>query len=308
MFGHSRRLDLHRVILERATRPVRYLVINGDDFGFSESVNRAIVRAHREGILTSCSLMVGQQAFEHAVELARSNPRLAVGIHLVLVLGRSVLPHARVSHLVDRDGNLPDQPWRAGLRYYFSRAAQAEMRLELEAQFLKFASTGLRLSHVDGHLNMHMHPSVFPVVAQLARRFGAARVRIPREEYWRHLRFDRRQALQKALWTAIFRALGKSARRRLNGEYFYPDRVYGLLQSGAVTEEYWLDLIPRMRGRVNEVYCHPCALEPGARHGDSVENGARELAGLLSDRVRRGLADAGLHTVSYAEVEAIPGR
>lgn len=287
----------------------RYLIVNGDDFGYSESVNRAIIRAHREGILTSCSLMVGEQAFDHAVRLAKENPRLAVGIHLVLALGRPVTPPDRIPHLVNARGCFADQAWRAGLKYYFSRAAREELRVELKAQFERFGSTGLPLSHVDGHLHIHMHPTVFPIVAEFARRFGAPRIRIPREEFLGHLRFNRRAPLQRALWNLVFQGLGRHALRGIERDgLFWADRVYGLLQSGEVTEDYWLDLIPRMSGRVNEVFCHPCADEPDARHGESVERGARELAALLSQRVRQCLIDAGMQQMTYAEVEAVAGR
>jgi hopanoid biosynthesis associated protein HpnK len=286
-------------------RSPRYVIVTGDDFGFSESVNRAIVRAHRDGILTSCSAMVGAPAFGHAVELARANPGLAVGLHLVLVRGQAVLPPARIPHLVDRDGHLDARPWRAGVRYYVSRVCRAELRDEIEAQFEAFVATGLPLSHVDGHLLMHMHPRVFPVVVELAKRYGAPRIRIPCEEFWAHWRFDRRRTFQKGLWSLIFRGLaGRACRSALAHGLFFPERVYGLLGNGALDEAYWLHLIGRLRGRVNEVYCHPCLDEPGARHGESVERGVRELHALLSDRVRQRLDEAGLQRVTYPEAHA----
>src|SRR5215471_18733179 len=99
------------------TRNQPPLIINGDDFGYSEAVNRAIIQAHREGVLTSCSLMVNENAVDSAVELAKSNPSLAVGLHLALVLGRAALPHAEIPSITDLNGNFTTSPFRAGVHY-----------------------------------------------------------------------------------------------------------------------------------------------------------------------------------------------
>jgi predicted glycoside hydrolase/deacetylase ChbG (UPF0249 family) len=129
------------------------MIVNADDFGFSTEVNEAIIRAHREGVLTSASLMVTGAAFDEAVRLARENPRLGVGIHLVTVMGRSALPTGQVPSITDEHGNFSSNPVIAGLKYFFSLRARRELRRELEAQFERFKSTGLPLSHVDGHFS-----------------------------------------------------------------------------------------------------------------------------------------------------------
>jgi len=82
----------------------RSLIINADDFGMSEEVNEAVIRAYKEGVLTSTSLMVTGAAFEQAVRLAKENPGLGVGIHLVSVVGQSVLPHSEIGSLLMRIG------------------------------------------------------------------------------------------------------------------------------------------------------------------------------------------------------------
>ncbi len=103
------------------------LIINGDDFGYSEAVNRAMIQAHQAGALTSASLMVNERAADDAVKCAKENPSLAVGLHLVLVLGRAALPSSEIPHLVDADGNFTRSSFRAGLNYYFNPAARARI-------------------------------------------------------------------------------------------------------------------------------------------------------------------------------------
>src|SRR5262245_49119329 len=154
----------------------RRLIVNADDFGISETVNEAVICAFTEGVLTSCSLMVTGAAFEHAVRLAHAHPGLAVGIHLVTVRGRAVLPTAEIPTLVDAAGNFAAHSIVAGLKYYFSPQARRELHRELSAQFEKFAATGLRLSHIDGHLHMHVHPVVFQAAVELGIRYGVRRM------------------------------------------------------------------------------------------------------------------------------------
>ena len=113
-------------------------------------------------MLTSASLMVAGDAFEEAADMARRMPGLAVGLHVVLVDGRAVLPPRRSLISLMRNGRFPRDPFRAGLGYaLLSRRGREELDRELAAQFERFASTGLPLSHVDGHCHLHAHPTVF---------------------------------------------------------------------------------------------------------------------------------------------------
>src|SRR5437879_2168041 len=132
--------------------PVRRLVVNADDFGRSHSINQAVIRAHREGILTTASLMVNEEASAEAVALARENPRLGVGLHLALLCGHSALPPERIPGLVDEQQRFSDNPVGVGFRYFMRRELPAQLQAEMQAQFERFAATGLSLDHVNGHL------------------------------------------------------------------------------------------------------------------------------------------------------------
>jgi hopanoid biosynthesis associated protein HpnK len=270
------------------------LIVNGDDFGYSDAVNRAIVRAHREGVLTSASLMVNEPAAAQAVELAKANPTLAVGLHLVLVLGRAALPHAELPNITDARGNFTRGSFRAGIQYYFSAAARREIRREMRAQFERFVGTGLPFSHVDGHTHLHQHPVVFDELIRLCEEFGVRRVRVVKGEMRLSLTLDRRNLPIKLLWGTVFNLLGRWCERRLEGRGFVqPRKVYGLLQSGDVNEEYLLGLLERMPWMSSEIYAHPLA--PDADEASRRENpgGERELQALTSARVRIAIERAG---------------
>src|ERR1051326_4057207 len=112
----------------------RRLIVNADDFGRSRSINEAVIRAHREGILTTASLMVNGEAADDAVALARQNPRLGVGLHVSLVCGTSALKPSEIPGLVDRDGRFSDRPVATGVRYFFRRELRFQLEREIRAQ------------------------------------------------------------------------------------------------------------------------------------------------------------------------------
>jgi hopanoid biosynthesis associated protein HpnK len=281
-------------------RPPIPLIVNGDDFGSSEGANRAIIQAHREGVLSSASLMVNEPAAADAVRLARENPGLAVGLHLVLALGRSTLSPAEIPHLADQDGNLASSPLRAGLHYYFSRAAKGELPREMRAQFDKFIATGLPFSHVDGHAHLHMHPTIFDQLIELCEEYGVRRVRVVKGELRVQLRLDRRRLPLKLLWGVVFNLLGRSCERRLRGRGFTrPKRVYGLLQTGDLNEDYLLRLLAQMDSASSEIYAHPLAPDADAAARGENPGGVREFQALTSARVREAIRAAGFRLATY---------
>ncbi len=280
------------------------LIVTGDDFGLSPAVNRAIVLAHEQGLLTSASLMVGSPAAVEAVALAKSHPTLAVGLHLVLCQGRSTLPHDRIPGLVDRQGHFTTSPVLAGLRYFFIRSLRPQLRREIEAQLQAFGATGLVLSHVDGHLNLHLHPTILPILLDLAEQYGIRAMRLTSDDLRVTLALDRRRLAHKLSHAAIFAALSRHARRKIAGQRIHTaDRVYGLLQSGDMNEAFLLGLLPRIRDEVAELYCHvglpPCPeLErwtPGYRHRE-------EFEALTSLRVLKAAEYGGFTLTSYREL------
>lgn len=275
------------------------VIVTADDFGASSAVNAAIVRAHRDGILTAASLMVTGDAAGEAVALARAHPTLAVGLHLVLSEARPALPPTEVPHLVGSDGRLGADPARVALRLAGSAVARREITRELGAQFDRFAATGLPLAHVDGHQHLHLHPAAFPVTATLAARAGARAIRLP----WEGVAAladarPRRAALDAAVLGAL--ALrGRRLARRLGLRF--ADRVHGIVRSGAMDAGYLRALIARLPGGTTELYLHP-STEPGPARGPN----PGDLATLLDRGVRAALEARGLALASWATPEAAP--
>ncbi|MBW4695151.1 MAG: hopanoid biosynthesis-associated protein HpnK [Lyngbya sp. HA4199-MV5] len=289
-----------------AQRQQRQLIINGDDFGFSSGVNRAIIDAHRRGVLTSTSLMVTGAAFEEAVTLAKAHPTLAVGLHLVLACGRSVLPPAQIPHLVDAQGHFSSQPEAVGLYYQFSRAARRELPLEIRAQLETFRQTGLPLSHVDGHVHVHAQPVVLHHLVHLADAFKIRFIRLPYEEASIALKADSSDWVIKQLLSFVYAGLRLYGKRLLQAHGIQSvDRVYGVLHSGRMTEDYLLKLIPQIQANRVELYAHPAIAIPGEPANEAFGLGQAECDALMSDRVRAVIRNQGFELTNYRHLGAI---
>lgn len=161
---------------------MRRLIVNADDFGIHAAVNAGIATGHRDGIITSASLMAGGGAFDDAVRLAAENPRLGVGVHLTLVGGgKPVLPAAAVPTLVDGQGCFPAGHPAFIASYLAGRIALDEAAAELAAQVAKIVTAGVTPSHFDSHQHLHALPGIFAIVTDLAGRYGVRALRKPAE-------------------------------------------------------------------------------------------------------------------------------
>jgi hopanoid biosynthesis associated protein HpnK len=192
----------------------RLLIINGDDFGASHEVNRGIETAHEQGILTSASLMVGGRAVEEAVHISKRHPDLGVGLHLTLIQGNGTLPPHQIPDLVNIHGCFHHNPVLAGFRYFFQKSLHSQLSREIQAQIDKFFSFGLHPTHIDGHMNMHLHPVVIEQVLKLCARYQIRCLRLPKEDLGFHLRLDRRGLWGKTAHWIIFEIIRRGLKKR----------------------------------------------------------------------------------------------
>ena len=266
--------------------------MNADDFGRSHSINQAVRRAHREGILTTASLMVNEPGVEEAVALARENPGLGVGLHLTLLCGHSALAAEQIPGLVNARGEFTANPAGAGFRYFFRRRLREQLRAEIHAQFLKFRATGLPLDHVNGHLHLHLHPAVFGILMETGSELGIQRLRLTRDPFWLNTRLVSGRWGYRVLHTAIFHALSARARPVLARRGIrHTSAVFGLLQNAGVDEEYLVRLLPRLPPGDSEIYSHP-----------SLDEFKNEFDALISPRVRKQVEDLGIRLVRYQDL------
>ena len=268
---------------------MKRVIFSADDFGLAPEVNEAVERAHCEGVLRSASLMTGAAAADDAIERARRMPGLAVGLHVVVVNGRPVLPPERVPDLVNARGEFSNDLVGAGVRFFFRPGARAQLAAEIRAQFERFAATGLALDHADAQNHMHVHPTVFGLILRIGREYGLRAVRIPREP------FGGTRSI--APWLALMRARARAAGVACN------DYAFGVNEAGALTEPRVLEILGRLPDGVTEIFFHPATgAFDGADRGTERFQWAGELAALTSPRVREAIVRNAIQSVTYGEI------
>jgi chitin disaccharide deacetylase len=161
------------------------LIVNADDFGLTEGVNRAVVELHRAGALTSATLMARAGATDEALSLAQSEPTLGVGCHVVLVDGEPALDAKTLPTLAEVQTGRLRPTLGAFLKALLSGRIRAEeIEAEAAAQIAQLQARGIRLTHIDTHKHTHMFPAVLRPVLRAARAAGIRAVRNPFEPSW----------------------------------------------------------------------------------------------------------------------------
>ena len=261
---------------------MRKLVVNADDFGFTRDVNRGIVEAHRNGILTATTLMATGAAFDDAVNLARENPALDIGVHLVLV-GEPpfpiTMPHLMRAMLLGR------------IRIYD----------ELCAQVRRILDTGLKPTHLDTHKHTHLLPPVLNAVARLSEEYKIPWVRrpfdLPLTPATRPAIGWAKRATSQALSVVRRRFARVLARHGCRST----DHFAGFQITGRYNAAELAQLIRALPEGSTEFMCHPgvCGDELRAARTRLKESRNRELRALTSPEVRAALVEAGVELVSY---------
>jgi hopanoid biosynthesis associated protein HpnK len=255
-------------------------------------------------VLTTASLMVGAPAAADAVARARRLPTLRVGLHLVLVEGRPVLPPSRLPALVDAKGELETRLFRAGLRFFFLPGALRQLEAEIRAQFAAFEATGLVLDHVNAHNHMHLHPTVLGLLLRVGREHGLRAVRLPHEPALASWRAARTGLASRLVWAAFLSPWLALVERRLRGAGLRHNQfMFGRNDSGAMVEELVTRLVARLPEGVSEICFHPATRRcpeldrtmPDYRH-------QQELEALLSPALRQALQAAHAERIGFADL------
>ena len=269
---------------------MRRLIVTADDFGAAVEVNEAVEEGARKGVLRAASLMVAAPGCEDAVKRAKRTPNLKVGLHLVLVEGRPVLPPATLPDLVTTEGLFRTDMAKMGADIFFRPRVRRQLVREIEAQFDIFSATGLPLDHVNTHKHYHLHPTIASLVLQIGRCYGLRASRAPIEPRAVLAAVDPLAAPRPAYVTEPWARMMR-ARYRMAGVTM-ADQVFGLAWSGAMTPERVTGIIQRLPDGLSELYLHPATAggfegaAPGYRYAD-------ELAALTSPQTIEAVTQSG---------------
>ena len=280
---------------------MKRLIVTADDFGAAVEVNEAVEHAHVHGVLTAASLMVGGGALTDAVSRAHRLLRLRVGLHVVLVEGRPVLPAADLPDLVGPDGLFRRDMVACAVDIFFKPAARRQLLAEVTAQFEAFAATGLPLDHVNTHKHFHLHPTIAGAILKVGRRYGLDAMRVPAEPRRVLLAAEPGVEVPPAYVTAPWSELVRLRLRRAGVRT--ADHVFGLHWSGAVTAARLQGLVEHLPEGFTEIYTHP-ATGAGFEGSAAGYRYAEEFAALTDPGVREAVAASGAVLGGFADFRA----
>jgi|YelNatPaOPRAMG01_1025707.scaffolds.fasta_scaffold34479_2 hopanoid biosynthesis associated protein HpnK len=290
---------------------MKKLIVNADDFGLSNGVNRAILDGHRHGIITSTTLMANGAAFDSAVASALTSPELGVGVHLNLTQGRPVCAASQVSSLIRADGTFYPTPGILAWRIMAGKVEPAHIENELRNQIGKVASAGIRITHLDSHKHIHLLPPVFRLVLKLACEFGIRGVRCPVEpasSALGPLRAGREGLVEKAKQFLLARTLSTLASCQVNeirhAGLWRTNYLVGLSETGFLDASILERMLCSLPEGTTELMCHPGYIDDellGTRTRLRTER-ETELRALTSAGIRRLVTDLGIELISYASL------
>jgi hopanoid biosynthesis associated protein HpnK len=287
---------------------MKKLILNADDFGMTRGVNDGIIRAHRDGILTSATLMANGEAFDDAVERARTSKELGVGCHLVLVGGKCVAPKDSVASLVDAGGNLPDSLPLFVAKISSGIIRAEEIERELRAQIQRIRAAGIEPTHLDTHKHTHAHPRVMEALGRVAKECGIARVRKPIEnlrDSWGTSQAGGQGVSMQILAAGAVRAIAPQF-TAISKKYglISPDHFLGLAMTGQLSPTVLRGVIGTIADGTTEIMLHPGMCDADlARSGSRLQKQREdELHGLLDPGVRSAVTERGIRLISYREL------
>jgi predicted glycoside hydrolase/deacetylase ChbG (UPF0249 family) len=296
---------------------MKQLIVNADDFGLTENVNKGILDAHREGIVTSTTLLANGLAFEGAAAAGKRFPRLGIGVHLNLTEGMPVADASHIRTLVDRGGRLHLTPARLWAGIATGQVSLSDIEFELRAQIKKVILAGIRPAHFDGHKHVHVLPPVSEVVLRLAREFRVPAVRCPMEQNapasgpLRNRGLSKISTVKQYLVSRSVSGLAKSFRKKLEQTgLLSPTHFYGLSQTGFLDASAIRRILQNLPPGTSELMCHP-----GYRDVELERTGTRlltqreiEIHALTATSVMNLVVAGGIRLCNYRDTVELTQR
>lgn len=237
----------------------RQVVINADDFGWTDGHNLAVEKAHRCGILTRASLLCNGPAFNQAVEIARRTPTMGVGVHLTLNEGLPVLSAKRVPHLTNQEGFFFDGLQALISRWASGRLNDQECYAEWNAQADRALETGLQINHLDSHKHVHLLPPLLEAAIKIAGEKSIPYLRLPIEKF--SMVAGKRGAAGIVFWMLAQRARVIISSAGLS----FADHFVGVGSSGSMAAGDLLTAIENAHEGITEIMVHPAVLTPAVQ-------------------------------------------
>jgi chitin disaccharide deacetylase len=283
---------------------VRRLIVNADDLGLTPGVNRAIVEAHANGIVTSATLMANAAGFEDAVRLTKSSHELSVGCHVVLVDGTPVSSSPQIPTLAD-SGQFERRLSRFALRAVGGNINSADIETEVAGQIHKLQAAGIQPSHVDTHKHSHIFPQVLRPLLRAAKACGVRAIRNPFGRVAFSAILGRPKLWKRYGELMLLNPLARTFLRSVQAEGMVtPDGSVGVAATGALDEQLFRQILENLPEGTWEFVTHPGYNDAAL---DNVRTRLRqsretELRILTSPAIHETVEQAGIELISYRDL------
>ena len=286
---------------------VRRLIVNADDFGLTQGVNRAIVEAHSQGIVTSSTLMANGRAFDDAVQRVMSATRLSVGCHVVLVDGSPVFEKTNptLSDAKFKDGRFYESLNGFALRLIRGRINDDDIEAEATAQIRKLQAAGIVVSHLDTHKHTHILPRVLRPLLRAARACGVSAIRNPFGPVHISVVAKRPRLWKRFSQVTVLNRLGTSFGKSVaDAGILTPDGTVGIVATGAMDLRLFESIVSSLPEGTWELVCHPGYhdAELAGIRTRLRDSRVQELQLLTSAEALEILARSGVQLTSYREL------
>lgn len=287
---------------------MKKLIVNADDFGLTEGVNRAVIEGHVHGIITSASLLANGAAFDSAAAMSKSHVRLGVGVHLNLTEGRPVSVPSEIPSLANSQEFFVSGAAKQAKRVLTGQVNLLEVEQELRLQIEKVIASGVRITHLDGHQHVHLLPPIFDIVIKLAQEFeiGAVRCAVERSIEVLQLMGRNRSSsptvLKQFLTGRALAVLSSSVRKKLHRAGLKcPDHFYGVAQTGFLDVTAVERILHHLPQGTSELMCHPGYVDADLASTPTRLLGQRqkELQALTTPAIKRLITEQGIHLINY---------
>lgn len=277
---------------------MRLLLVTADDVGLHAGIVRGAIHAHKNGIVTACSVVASGSEFPHAVELLRDTPSLDVGLHLTLVEEKPVSAPQKVRSLITNRGRFFPTYRQFSIRYYAGAIRMDEVARELRAQIETVLARKLPVVHANGHQHVHILPRIWEIVQDLAEEYGIRYLRLPVDE------IPANTGMQRSSSIGALNYFGRKARAASRGAAVVCDRTLGIAEAGHLSEERIIRLLDAVEG-LTELVVHPATDAADLRKhypwGYAWEG---ETAALCSPLLREEIASRGIVLTSPSSAVA----
>lgn len=276
------------------------IIINADDFGLSKEINKGIIKAHKEGILTSTSICANGEEFNNAVEFSRENPTLDIGIHLILVGEKPLGEPNKIKSLVNNDGLFFSDIAEFTKRYFLGKINLEEVKYELSLQFKKVKEAGVSISHIDSHQHVHSLFGIQKIVQEFAKQYNIQFIRTTHEKIKLYM-FQNIRTVSRIIQLIVLNFI--SLKSVKNSKFSKIKYFTGFFTGGNLGKENLKNIIQNLpHEKVVEIMCHPGLGEKNSKYSFWEYNHEVELSALINLEIRKLIDDRNIELTNFRKL------